>query len=162
MIKSSFFYILLLVIIASTPGCATNVREETRKVKVEMEVTAYCPCGKCTDWKISWPSGIPVHTTGSLKGQPKKIGITASVTRAHTGTIAADPRIPFGTIIYVPGYGWGIVEDRGRAIKGHRLDVFFPTHRQALEWGRQKLTVTIVIEDEEEKSRRIDRRRGRR
>ena len=34
--------------------------------------------------------------------------------RARLGTIAADTRrYPFGTIMYVPGYGYGRVEDRG-------------------------------------------------
>lgn len=63
----------------------------------------------------------------------------------RAGTIAADTRhYPFGTRIYVPGYGWGIVEDRGGAIKGpNRLDVYLNSHRKALQWGRQKVKVTI-------------------
>jgi len=61
------------------------------------------------------------------------------------GTIAADTQhFPFGTEIYVPGYGWGIVEDRGGAIKGpSRLDVYLWSHRKGLEWGRQRLTVKV-------------------
>src|SRR5207253_885583 len=31
-----------------------------------------------------------------------------------------------------------------RLEQGRRLDVFFPTHRQAMEWGKQWLTVTVV------------------
>jgi 3D (Asp-Asp-Asp) domain-containing protein len=34
--------------------------------------------------------------------------------------------------------------DRGSAIKGEHLDVFFPTHEQALQWGRQRLPVTVI------------------
>ena len=43
------------------------------------------------------------------------------------GTIAADTaHYPFGTKMYIPGYGWGVVEDRGSAIKGpNRLDIFY-------------------------------------
>ncbi len=38
---------------------------------------------------------------------------------------------------YVPGYGWGRVEDKGGAIKGEaRLDLFFHSHEAALQWGR--------------------------
>jgi len=61
------------------------------------------------------------------------------------GTIAADTRYyPFGTRMYVPGYGWGVVEDRGGAIKGpDRIDLFHTNHRQALDWGRQDCLVTI-------------------
>jgi 3D (Asp-Asp-Asp) domain-containing protein len=43
----------------------------------------------------------------------------------------------------IPGYGTVKVEDRGGAIKGDRLDVLFPTHQEALEWGVQWLDVEI-------------------
>lgn len=62
------------------------------------------------------------------------------------GTIAADTEYyPFGTRMHVPGYGWGVVEDRGSAIKGpDRIDLYFESHREALDWGRQRLEVEIV------------------
>jgi hypothetical protein len=61
------------------------------------------------------------------------------------GTIAADTAYyPFGTRMYVPGYGWGRVEDRGGAIKGPaRIDIFYHSHRDALQWGRRRVNVTI-------------------
>ncbi len=61
------------------------------------------------------------------------------------GTIAADTKYyPFGTRIYIPGYGWGVVEDRGGAIKGpDRLDLYFDSHQDALQWGRRKVAVEI-------------------
>lgn len=61
------------------------------------------------------------------------------------GTIAADTRYyPFGTRMYVPGYGYGVVEDRGGAIKGsRRLDIFYRSHGKALQWGRKNVDVTI-------------------
>lgn len=61
------------------------------------------------------------------------------------GTIAADTKYyPFGTKMYVPGYGWGIVEDKGGAIKGpDRIDLFFDSHEKALQWGRKKVNVLI-------------------
>lgn len=64
---------------------------------------------------------------------------------ADEGTIAADTRYyPFGTRMYVPGYGWGRVEDRGGAIKGsNRIDLYFKSHQEALEWGRKRLRVEI-------------------
>lgn len=65
----------------------------------------------------------------------------------HPGTIAADTDyFPFGTQIYVPGYGWGIVEDRGSAIKGpNRIDLYYRRHSRALEWGRQNKTIEIIL-----------------
>ncbi len=63
----------------------------------------------------------------------------------HPGTIAADTKYyPFGTVMYVPEYGKGIVEDRGSAIRGpQRIDLYFNSHRKAQSWGRKKLPVEI-------------------
>jgi len=62
---------------------------------------------------------------------------------SRDGTIAADTKYyPFGTRFYIPGYGYGVVEDRGSAIKGpHRLDLYFDSHERALQWGRKTLEV---------------------
>jgi len=64
---------------------------------------------------------------------------------SRDGTIAADTQhYPFGTRIYVEGYGYGIVEDRGSAIKGSkRLDLYYNSHAAALKWGRQHINVQI-------------------
>lgn len=64
---------------------------------------------------------------------------------ARDGTIAADTRYyPFGTRMYVPGWGYGKVEDRGGAIKGpRRLDVFEDSHDDALDWGRRDVDVRV-------------------
>jgi len=37
-----------------------------------------------------------------------------------------------------------VVHDRGKAIKGNHIDVFFDSHKKALEWGRKELYVTIL------------------
>jgi 3D (Asp-Asp-Asp) domain-containing protein len=110
---------------------------------VAMEVTGYCPCGECCGWERTW-YGKPVIASGPNKGERKRIGITASGTRARPGTMAADASLyPFGTVLRVPGYGLGRVEDRGGAIRGNRLDLFFKDHQEALRWGRQTLRVEV-------------------
>lgn len=45
--------------------------------------------------------------------------------------------------MYVEGYGYGRVEDRGGSVKGQHIDLFFPSHRQALQWGRKNVRVQI-------------------
>lgn len=77
-------------------------------------------------------------------------GITASGYSVWTNGMklaAADTSIfPFGTILTVPGYNSGRpipVLDRGGVIKGHRLDLLYPTHERALVWGAQRLDVTV-------------------
>ena len=97
---------------------------------VWMEVTAYCPCAKCCG--------------------PNAAGITASgkdITYNAGRFVAADTStLPFGTRLLIPGYDMQPVEviDRGGAIKGNRLDVFFPSHEEALEWGRRVVAVRVV------------------
>jgi 3D (Asp-Asp-Asp) domain-containing protein len=98
---------------------------------VTMEVTAYCPCKKCCG--------------------PRAAGITASgktVDYDDGKFVAADTKVlPFGTRVSIPGYHGGSpveVIDRGGAIKGNKLDVFFESHEAALRWGRRKLAVTIL------------------
>lgn len=65
---------------------------------------------------------------------------------AKDGTIAADTKYyPFGTRLHIPGYGYGVVEDRGSAIKGiRRLDAYFNSHQKALVWGRQTVKVRVL------------------
>jgi len=45
--------------------------------------------------------------------------------------------------MYVPGYGYGVVEDRGGDIKGRRIDLYFTRHSKALAWGRVKKRVLV-------------------
>lgn len=65
--------------------------------------------------------------------------------KQRLGSIAADTSYyPFGTRMYVPGWGWGEVTDRGGDIKGpDRLDILFKTHSGANAWGRQQVQVEI-------------------
>ena len=86
-------------------------------------VSAYCPCELCC--------GIYAD------------GVTASghVIQPGDKFVAADPSIPFGTLLDVPGYGIVPVLDRGGAIKGNKLDLYFDTHAEALLWGRKQLRV---------------------
>lgn len=104
-------------------------------------VTGYCNCEKCCGWK-RLPDGSTVYTYGKMKGQPKRVGVTSRGKIAKHGTIAADLRhYPYGTRLNVPGYGTGVVEDIGGAIKGHHIDVWFPTHQEAKRWGAKWLKV---------------------
>jgi 3D (Asp-Asp-Asp) domain-containing protein len=99
--------------------------------QILMEVTAYCACKKCCG--------------------PRAQGLTASGRRIdYNGGrfVAADTRLlKFNTKLLVPGYAAGQpveVIDRGGAIKGNKLDVFFDSHDQARKWGRQWLLVTVL------------------
>jgi len=131
-----------------TAGCITAAirpPSDARCLTVSMLLTGYCNCGKCCNWERSWLRG-PTISSGPHKGEPKKVGFTSSGTEARHGTIAADiARYPYGTIVEIPGYGFGRVEDTGSAIKGDHLDLWFSDHDQAQQWGHQRKPVKIWL-----------------
>lgn len=94
--------------------------EERKPVYIEVNATAYCPCVKCCG---------------------KTDGITATGTKATAGrTIAVDPDvIPYGTEVIINGHTY-VAEDCGGAINKNDIDIFFDTHEEALQFGRQVLT----------------------
>ncbi len=139
---------LMLPLLVWWSGCLSDRVRPPRgrqPVVMAMEVTGYCNCGLCCSWERSWLGlGSAVVSSGPNKGKPKAVGITASGMRAQYGTIAADTAVlPFGTVVYVPGYGYGRVEDRGGDIKGRRLDLWYPSHGAAQEWGRKRINVRV-------------------
>ena len=139
----------LLALAIWTAGCITcqvaRPPAGARCRVVTVELTGYCNCGTCCNWHSTWFGlGSPVVSTGPGAGQPKKVGRTSSGTEARRGTIAADTsRYPCGTIVEIPGYGMGRVEDTGGAIRGDHMDLWFPDHDAALQWGRQRKLVKI-------------------
>lgn len=138
---------LLLVSFLLLFGCATAPISPEKKEVRRMIVTAYDAGQKSTGWKYKWGCCLlpPVYAYGPNEGKPKKVGITSDGSKAEKGTIAADiRRYPYGTRMYVPGYGWGEVHDKGSAIKGDHIDIFFPSEKEARSWGRKYLDVTII------------------
>ena len=116
--------------VVATVAAAAVTKELVGPTVIEMEVTAYCPCKKCCGKYAQ--------------------GITASGKRvSYNGGkfVAADRKFAFGTKMQIPGYNNGRaveVLDRGGAIKGNKLDVYFDSHQEALVWGRQKLKVVVL------------------
>jgi len=91
-------------------------------------VTAYCPCSQCCG---KWSDGMT--TSGHYIQKDDRF-------------CAADSMIPFGMKLDIPGYGFVPVFDRGKDIIGRKLDVFFSTHKEALEWGKQELEIHCWVE----------------
>ncbi len=97
---------------------------------IRMKVTAYSPdaqsCGASADGITA--SGYSVFTNGG-------------------NLVAADPKVlPLGSIVSIPGYASDAVVpvlDVGGAIKGNKLDVLYPTHARARQWGVQELEVIV-------------------
>lgn len=133
-------------------GCVKTAipQKGERRIVRKMLVTAYDPGQKSTGWKYKWGCCLlpPVYAYGPREGQRKTVGVTSDGTKAKKGVIAADiSRYPYGTKMYIPGYGWGEVHDKGSAIVGDHIDIFFPTEKEAKKWGRKTLDVIILLKE---------------
>ena len=91
----------------------------------EFKTTAYCPCPVCCG---EWADGLTYTETVATEGR----------------TIAVDPDvIPLGSIVEINGVEY-VAEDIGGAIKDNRIDIFFSSHEDALEWGVQYYEIFLI------------------
>lgn len=87
---------------------------------------------------------LTVVATGYSSQDPGVNHVTSTGARLEKGVIAVDPSvIPYGSKIYVPGYGYGTALDTGGGIKGNRLDLAFNSRAEALNFGRRSVTIRI-------------------
>ncbi len=117
--------------LAAVEPCEPVV-EIVQAQRVTAVVTAYAPfdnqSGMCND-------GDPTNT--------------ATGTYPDWGTLAADPaRVPYGTILYIPGYGMGEAKDTGGALRRDaeniRIDIYVDTYEQARAWGVRELEIVVI------------------
>ena len=117
--------------VATTNPASTASTTLAQKVQgitpivITANTSAYCSCASCCG---------------------KTNGITASGAPASTWyTIAASSSFKLGTVVYIPYFqnqpngGWFVVQDRGGAITGNKIDIFMGSHSQALSFGRKNL-----------------------
>lgn len=105
-------------------------KKDTRDFRVEkLIVTAYAPhdnrSGICAD------------------GDPTK---TSTGTYPERGTVAVNPKVfSYGTEFYIPGYGPGIAEDTGGAIRRstRKIDIAMDSYEEAIEWGVREVWVVV-------------------
>jgi 3D (Asp-Asp-Asp) domain-containing protein len=105
----------------------TPSRSDSDKVVKEFTVSASAYTASCNGCSGITKTGINLKRNPNLK------------------VIAVDPRvIKLGTKVYVEGYGYAIAGDTGGAIKGNKIDVFFPTKGEAFKWGRKKVKIKVL------------------
>ena len=90
-------------------------------------------------------------------------GTTRSGAQAGPRVIAVDPRyIPLGSIVFIEGRGRHRALDTGRLIKGWIIDIWMPTRRKCLRWGRRhKVRIAILKREGEYHERYYRSRRNR-
>lgn len=75
-------------------------------------------------------------------------GRTASGKLVSRGVIAADPTVlPIGSRVRLEAGSWSgeyEVADTGGAIRGHRIDIWTPTTREARQFGRRVVKLTVL------------------
>ena len=120
--------------------------EEVLKTTISKPVERVVRRGTCNTINgMTFKSAVNVLATGYTPYDEGCTGITATGAKATKGIIAADTRVlPFGTKIYVPGYGVGVVADRGGAIKGNRIDLCYDGLQDALNWGVRNITIYVL------------------
>ncbi len=89
-----------------------------------------------------------LESTGKTPDHPE-YGITFSgveVKRDLYSTIAADLNVyPIGTIMFIPDYGYGVVADKGSAITGNKIDLYYETVEDVYaQWGKKEVDVYII------------------
>lgn len=127
----------LLVAGCTEPTESEPVIVETEKYVVSLEtvpekeclgvfeITGYCACETCCG---AWADGIAYTGGLATEGQ----------------TIAVDPAvIPLGSVVEINGRQY-IAEDIGAGINGKEIDLFFCSHEDAWNWGRQIHEVYLV------------------
>ena len=93
----------------------------------EFRLTAYCKCTACCG---QWAGGATA--SGVMPVANHTIAVDTSV-------------IPFGTKVVINGNTY-VSEDTGSAIKGNRIDIYFDTHQEALNFGVQYADVYKVVD----------------
>jgi 3D (Asp-Asp-Asp) domain-containing protein len=81
-------------------------------------------------------------TAYSLRGRTASGAVTAP------GMIAADPRfLPIGSRVRIEAGSYSgeyLVADTGGAVRGKHIDIWTPTSREAMRFGRRKIKLTVL------------------
>jgi len=99
---------------------------------------------------MNFSSARSMTATAYTTGHDGVGTITASGTVVHVGSVAVDPRyIPLGTRLYVVTndgivYGCSVAEDTGYSIRGDKIDLFYNSFRECINFGRRSCTVYIL------------------
>ena len=134
----------------STPAVEATAPAPTESAPA-VEAPAPAPTESAPAVEAAAPSSkeITVEATAYTASCEGCSGITATginlIENPNQKVISVDPSvIPFGSKVYVEGYGEAIAGDTGGAIKGNKIDVFIPNKQDAINFGRKQLKVTLL------------------
>ncbi|MGI6152907.1 MAG: G5 domain-containing protein [Christensenellaceae bacterium] len=128
--------------IAEITAVGTYVKPEPKPVKPK---TSAIHSGTATEYQGGGKYQVTVEVTAYCSncnsGNRTATGVYPSY-----GTVAAKTSaFPYGTVLYIPGYGYGRVEDTG-GFGSNVIDVYMgeqPDESACNAWGRKTLTITV-------------------
>ena len=148
-----------LIVFSARPSIAETLIFQLQPQKQESKENPADPLGKIETGEAS-PNAASAR--GGIAEQPKALvpaspyvatayslrGRTASGRMVSRGLIAADPSVlPLGSRVKLehPGYsGEYLVADTGGAIRGRRIDIWTPSTREAMRFGRRTVKLTVL------------------
>jgi 3D (Asp-Asp-Asp) domain-containing protein len=126
---------------------ATSNPASNTSVVTGVVIEATDPASGLTGAGDSQPEPVtaPVHYTATAYSL---YGRTASGQRVSKGLIAADPRVlPLGTRVRLDTGSYSgeyLVADTGGAVRGKRIDIWMPSTREAMRFGRRLVKLTVL------------------
>jgi 3D (Asp-Asp-Asp) domain-containing protein len=152
--SAAIVFVLLfgLIVFSATPSIAETLLSQFKEQKEDAGQTqgkaltaddsAPLKAVFSDDKVVAGPTTNYMATAYSLRGR------TASGRMVSKGLIAADPRfLPLGSRVRLdhPGYsGEYLVADTGGAIRGRHIDIWIPSSREAMRFGRRTVKLTVL------------------
>jgi 3D (Asp-Asp-Asp) domain-containing protein len=146
-----FVLLFGLIVFSATPSIAETLLSQFKEQKEDAgQAQGKVPTTRdsatlkkaADDNAVAAPATSYLATAYSLRGK------TASGRMVSRGLIAADPRVlPLGSRVRVehPGYsGEYLVADTGGAIKGRHIDIWIPSSREAMRFGKRTVKLTVL------------------
>lgn len=100
---------------------------------------------------LTYTHTMTVEATAYTKTDAGCDDWTATGTLARYGAIAVDPSvIPYGTRMYIVSwdgsvvYGYATAEDCGGAINGARVDLYYDTYEECIQFGRRDCIIYFL------------------
>jgi len=128
-------------------GTGEPISEEARDMPIIKDGYIIMPSGEI----LTYYKTDNVTATGYTHTDAGCDMITSTGTTVHYGTAAVDPRfIPYGTRMLIVShdgeryYGIATAEDCGGAIKRDKMDLYFPTYQECIEFGRRRCTIYFL------------------
>lgn len=121
----------------------TKLAEEANVARLAMEAA--------DDVNISEPVAVEepvVPTTHYVATAYSLRGRTATGAPVSKGIIAADPRVlPLGSRVRIEAGAYSgeyLVADTGGMVRGKRIDIWTPSSREAMRFGRRTVKLTVL------------------